>query len=542
MRAPIGGMVVAPQPLAVAAGARVLMGGGNAVDAAVTTAFVQMVVDPQMCGVAGFGTAHVWQAETGASTVVDFQGRAGSKATPEMWRDLIEEEYWNGYGYRLQGFVNDVGYGSITTPGTVAGLAETLRQFGTIGWDQAIRPAVPLARDGFLVSRELYRLWTTPPIPGRPDNALRTAANEAARRLYRKDDGSFYYPGQRFRNPDFAITLERLASAGPEDFYTGELGQRMAADLEQHGSFVTADDLKGYTARVLKPHRSTYRGYTVDSPAEPNGGLTVLQMLNILENYDLKGMGLNTTEYVYTVARAMQAATFDRVTQVGDPEFVPVPAYRLLGKEHAQIWRRRIDSGSPIHIPRYAPEAPHTTNVTVRDRQGNLAIITHSLGSAAGVVCDGLGFMYNNLMNCFDPQPGRVNSIVPGKARVTGMCPTIVFDADGRPVLALGAPGGTRIMTGVLQTILNVLDHGLTAVEAVSAPRFDSQSEHLDAEARIPEWVLAPLAERGFKLSPNPSALSMFALVQAIVLDHAKGEMQGGSDPRGGGCVLTDQR
>jgi gamma-glutamyltranspeptidase/glutathione hydrolase len=214
-----------------------------------------------------------------------------------------------------------------------------------------------------------------------------------------------------------------------------------------------------------------------------------------------------------------------------------VPIERLLSKAHAAEWRRRIATGEPIRIPIYEKEAAGTTHISVVDAQGNVAAITHSLGWTSGLVCPGLGFMYNNALSRYDPLPGSPNSIAPGRARRTGMCPTVVA-RDGEPVLVVGAPGGTRIFTAVLQTIVNVLDHGLTPTEAVSAPRFDCQTAYLDAESRIPTWIKRSLGQRGFRIFPNPSALSSLAYVQAITRDPISGALAGGSDPRGGGCVL----
>lgn len=531
------GMVVAPQAPAVEEGARALQRGGNATDAAVTAAFVQMVVDPQMCGIGGFGCLHAYSAERDAAEIIDFNGRAGAKCTPEMWQDLVIEEYWNRYGYRLEGYVNDVGYGAITTPGTVAGLAEALDRHGTISWADAIAPAIRYARDGFLVPPELWRRWAHPGLPNRPTPQQRLGFNEAARRLYFTPDGNVHPPGARFRNPDYAATLEGLAAGGPEEFYLGETARRMAEDLERGGAFVTAADLAEYRPRSYEPLATDYRGYTVTSNP-PAGGVTVLEILNILEHEDLSALGLNSLPYIDVVARAMQAAFADRVAEVGDPEWADVPTADLIGKPRARAWHERIARGEPIEVPRFVREGPHTTHVSVVDGRGNCVALTHSLGSANGVVTPGLGFMYNNLMNCFDPIPGNVNSIAPGKSRVTGMAPTIVYRA-GRPALVLGAPGGTRIITGVLQVILNVLDHGLTATEAVSAPRFDAQGPILDCEARIPGWTKEALGERGFTIHPNPAPYGNFALVQAIALDHERGRLDGGADPRSGGAVMT---
>lgn len=531
----MGGMVVAPQTPAVEAGVQVLMQGGNAFDAVVTAAFVQMVVDPQMCGIGGFGVANLRTAD-GEERILDFNSTTGSRATPEMWRGIVIEQDWTGYGYHLQGRVNDVGYQSIQTPGTVAGLAAVLARYGTISWSDTLQPAIRCADEGFLVTPELWRLWNMPRVALNTSFRERLEATEASRQLYFKADGAGYMPGERFRNPDYAQTLRRLADAGPTDFYQGRLAEEVAADLERNGAFITANDLADYRVQVKDPITVDYRGYRVVTNPPAGGGLCMAQILQIIEHEDVAALGLNTVEYIDLVGHAMKAAYHDWYSFVGDPAHVDVPVDELLARGHANEWYARIKRRQHFSVPVYS-EQPTTTNITVVDGAGNVAVITHSLGASSGVVTPGLGFTWNNNMNAANPVPGQPNSIAAGKARITGMCPTIV-ERDGELVLALGAPGGTRIITGVLQTLLNVLDHGMSAVEAVSAPRFDCQSEKLDCEARIPSWVKAELSDRGFEIVPNPAPYGMFALVQAITRDPTTGRLSGGADPRGGGAVL----
>lgn len=530
------GTVVAPQVPAVEAGVMVLRNGGNAVDAAVTAAFVQMVVDPQMCGIGGFGVGTVRTA-SGEEAVVDFNGTTGSRATPGMWEDMVLEQDWTGYGYHLQGRVNDVGYGAIMTPGTVAGMAELLRRWGTISWADALAPAIRISEEGFAISPELWRIWNTPGAGNFIPFKERLAATEPSRRLFIKDDGSLPLPGSRFSNPDHTRTLQRLAAGGPQEFYTGDLSKEIAADLAANGSFITAEDLAAYQVRVSDPLEIMYRGQRVLTNPPAGGGICMAQTLKIIEHEDIAALGLNSTAYIDLVAHAMKAAYHDWYKYVGDPGHVDVPVEWLLSDERADEWYARIKANEHFSVPRY-PEAPDTTNITVVDAAGNTIALTHSLGASGGVVSAGLGFTWNNIMNTANPVPGLPNSIAARKARITGMCPTIVL-RDDEVVLALGAPGGTRIITGVLQALLNVLDHGLSPVEAVSAPRFDCQSDMLDCEARIPSWTKAELAERGFQIFPNPAPYGNFALVQAVVRDPATGALRGGSDPRGGGAVLS---
>lgn len=531
------GMVVAPQVPAAEAGGRVLASGGNAIDAAVTAAFVQMIVDPQNCGIAGFGVSNI-RTRDGETTVIDFNGTAGSRATPEMWQDRIIEQDWSGDVYHLEGKVNDVGYQSIMTPGTVAGLAETLSRFGTIGWDRALQPAIQVAEDGFVVPPSLWQLWNTPASGLSVSMLDRIQTTQPSREIYVKPDGTTPRPGERLRNPDYARSLRRLADSGPDDFYTGQLAEQMLADLERNGSFITADDLAKYRPRVEAPLSIDYRGHEVLTNNPAGGGICLAQILKILEHEDIAAMGLNSRDYISFVATAMKAGYHDWYAYTGDPAFVDVPVEQLISNEQAGQWIKRIRNGESFSVPRY-PEPADTTHVTVVDGDGNVASITHSLGSSSGVVTPGLGFTYNNVMNRANPVPGKPNSIAPGKSRLTGMCPTIV-QRGGQPVLALGAPGGSRIITGVLQGLLNVIDHGLRPQEAVTVARFDCQSDILDTEARIPTWVREDLQRDGFQINWNPASYGNFARVQAISIDAANGSLLGGSDPRGAAGAVVE--
>lgn len=533
------GMVVAPQPCAVEVGAQVLSDGGNAFDAAIATAFAQMVVDPQMCGIGGFGCMTVFDAKSDQCIVIDFNARAGRNATPNQWEASIVDEIWTGYGWALDGQMNDIGYGAIGTPGTLAGLGELHRRFASLPWAALLQPAIDLANNGFLVSPELSQMFNSPDTGVLIGIRTRLFFNEESRRLYLNEAGEPYAPGQTFRNPEYAATLERIAAFGAQDFYTGELGRKIAEDLERNGSTITLEDLQTYEPITLEPVEGSYLGHTIRTNHAPGGGPSIIEMLNILEDDDLPAMGHNSEDYVYTVARAQIAAMIDRAELVGDPRFVDVPTDRLISKAHAAEWRARLATGESIAAPRYHPDGKTTTHVSVTDRNRNSVALTHTLGSSSGVVTPGLGFMYNNAMNCFDPRPGLVNSIEPGKGRITGIGPTITFVNDA-PAIILGAPGGTRIMTGIFHVLVNAIAFGMSAVEAVSAPRFDCQSDILDGEARIPTWVMQGAADRaGLKHWVNPAPWGNFAMVQAILVDHATGRVTGGADPRGGGAAMS---
>ena len=519
-------MITAPQPLAVDAGARVLADGGNAVDAAVTAAFVQMVVTPRSCGIGGFGMINLHLEETGQEMMLDFHGKAGSRVTPGMWQDLLIEEKQTGYGYTLENLVNERGYTAVTTPGTVAGLHKVQTEFGTMPWKDVIAPAIEVATGGFEIAAATAKEWQKPPIGSSksPWATVRTSPFEGG--------------GEFIANTEMARTFSVVAEGGAEVFYRGELAKQIAEDMERGGGFITLDDLSGYEVTVAEPVCANYRRFNIASNQPPGGGLTILQMLKILEGYDLAGMGHLSAEYIYKVSMAMRAAWVDRANLIGDPLFVDVPATDLLSDGRAAEWRARIDAGEIFQVPRWQPqESPDTTHVSVVDSSGNVMGLTHSLGSGADVVTEGLGFMYNNCMNCFNPIPDQVNSIVPGKSRTTGMAPTLV-KIDDKPYFSVGAPGGTRIVTGIFHAILNVLDHEMTVTEAIAAPRFDSQGEVVVAHARISPSICDQVRQRGLEINRSLAAYGGIGSVHGIRISPTTNALDGGADPGDNGMAL----
>jgi gamma-glutamyltranspeptidase/glutathione hydrolase len=533
------GMVVAPQPLAVEEGILVLGKGGNAIDAAVTAAFVQGVIDPLSCGIGGFGVMLVHKAQ-GEDLFLDFNATAGSIATPDMWINAIEGPATGDAGYLLKGNVNEIGYQSVGVPGTVIGLHRAWEMYGTLGWEEVLRPAIHHARKGYTIPVELAHKWRKTGVGGRSGSLARFTCTPATADIYTKDGGQLLEAGDVLRNSDLARTLEMIAQKGPQEFYQGELAERIAQDMATHGGLITKKDLESYDVVATKPLVGSYRGYTVATSPAPCGGITVLEILNILEGYDLAEIGFNTTDYVHIVSQAMKASFADRNRFVGDPLFAAVPEEWLMSKARARQWRDRIDRREQFRVDQgLSKETPDTTHISVVDHDGNCVSLTHTLGICSGVVTAGLGFLYNECMRLFDPMPGGPNGIAPGKRRVTGMAPTILYK-DDKPVMVLGAPGGNRIMGAVLQTILNVVDHGMTALDAVSAPRIDCQGETIDVEGRIPRWVCQGLRKMGHEVDRDLASYGSFpARVHAILIDQHHGTLHGGADPRDYGMALS---
>lgn len=530
-------MIVAPQPEAAEAGAEILQAGGNAVDAAVACALVQGVVDPLMCGIAGFGSLGICLPSRGHQGYIDFHAPAPLAARPDMWASLVEAETRDGFGFILKGRVNEIGYQSICVPASLKAYAETHAELGALPWADVVRPAIEWAEKGWTVRPHVHFWWSSEGEMGRLANHERLRFTTAARRLYCRPDGSPRVVGDRVTNPEYAGTLRLIAKHGADVVYTGEIAERIVADVRANGGLLTRTDLETYAPVRRPPLSGTYRDVRITTNHPPGGGIMLVEMLNVLEHFDLRALGHNSVEYVRVVAEAMKRATTDKDRHVGDPAFVDVPVARLTSKEHARAMADEIRRGVKADVPRFeSASAPRdTTHVSVVDRDGGCVTMTHSLGMPSGVVTEGLGFMYNGCMAVFDPRPGRAGSIVPGKARFSSMCPSIVFRGDA-PYLVIGAPGGTQIAMGVLQAILNVLEFGMTMTEAVSAPRFSVTSNAIDVANRIPYRVTRALEAQGYEVIRSPYTFR-FAAVHGIRIDGE--QLDGGADPSHDGIALT---
>jgi len=532
------GMIVAPQPLAVETGALMLKAGGNAFDAALACAAVQFLVDPHSCGVGGYlvMTYHLAD-QAGPQPILDAPAIAGSLVTPAMWESSVIKPNPDGWGYFLKGKVNDDGYLSICTPGMVRGMQAIHKKFCSRPWAELLAPAIRLAHEGWTVGEHLAQRWKDPPAyPESSSGYQKLLVSDDGKRLYLKRDGHPLEMTDKLRNPDYGRTLERLASAGADDFYTGELAAKMVADFQAHHSWVTADDLRDYRVREEPPVVTDYRGFTIVTNQPPHGGPTLAAILNILEGYDIAALGHNSPAYIHRVSMAMKAAFADRNRTLGDPRFVKVPLDWMISKERAAAWQDVIDAGKPIDAGRGQRTSNDTTQVSVVDRWGNCVSLTHSLGSSSGAITPGLGFMYNNSMVNFDPFAGNPNSIAPRKGRTTGMASTIVLK-DGCPVLVLGAPGATRIITSVLQVILNVLDFRMSVTDAVHAARFDCQGDQIKCQARIPEYVCAEVRQQ-HPITRMPRSHGGLALVHAIAIDEHTRCLTGAADTGADGMAL----
>lgn len=514
--------------------------GGNAVDAAVAAAFAQCVLDPLNCSIGGFGVAQVRPAGAPTAAVISFHGRAPLRARPDMFEPLGD----NGRAplaagtFRVTGDKNQIGYLAPTVPGTLRGLATLLERHDRLPLGAVLAPAIAIARNGWVVSADHWAAWTRRPPAARLDNRTRLCATPAAAAIFTRD-GALYEIGQRIVNPDYARTLTELAATGADSFYEGAIADAIAADFAANGGIIGRDDLTGYALGDEPLLTGTFHDYHVTSAPPPAGGLVLLELLNLLEGFDLTALGHNTPAYVHVVTECMRTAFADMEQYLGDPEFAPVPVERLLSKEYADEQRSSVVPRRAGAVPVHDSSGGDTTQVRAVDAAGTCVSITHSLGAASGVVTPGLGFIYNGQMHRFDPVPGRANSIAPGKRRVTGMAPTIVWKGE-RPVAVLGAAGGNSIINGVLQTILNRVVFGMDALAAVSAPRFHCEGGLISLEGRFPQATAQSLSQWGHEVALLPYSYErmLSAAVQAVFLYGS--DAQGGADPRTGGGVMRE--
>jgi gamma-glutamyltranspeptidase / glutathione hydrolase len=534
--------VACVESLAAEAGAEVLRAGGNATDAAIATAFAQGVVDPIYCGVAGGFHGIFHDADRQRTRTVTAGGRAPLAARPDMWRVT---DRW-GAMWSVEGNRNRLGYEASMVPGFVRGAEAAFREFGSgrVSWAALLEPSIRLARDGFDVYPYLYRIW----MPRTEhmasfleslDGPTVLGQTEACRSIYLHEDGGVFEVGERLVQTDYARTLERLAECGPEDFYCGEIAQAIVDDFASNGGLITAEDLANFEADVGDPLTGTFRDLTVLTEPAPTVGPITIEILNILETCDLGSMGWNSPEYLDVLVRAMHAGFVDRMTVLGDPDFVDVPQRKLVSKEYAAGVRRSLFDHPPSDqgpgVAALGAGHDETTHVSVIDGAGNAAAITHSLGMSSGVVTPGLGFQHNCHMVMFDPTPGTRNSIAPWKRPITGGGP-VLFLRDGNPFLVIGSPAGARKVTALVQALLNILVFGQSVSAAVAADRVHTEDEPntVIVEPHFPKEPLMGLARLGHHIR-----FDWYTARLAAVGRSMSGELEGGSDPRGDGGLIV---
>jgi gamma-glutamyltranspeptidase/glutathione hydrolase len=525
----VNNMIVCPEPPAAKAGQDIFAMGGNAMDAAIAAAFAQGVTNPLLCGLGGTGHAYFYHSKTRQRVVLDFEATVGSVPVPKGWaNDFVGRSETVGR-YILRSEANQIGYQSVMVPSFVRGCWVAFQRYGSsrILWSDLLKPALRLARDGFEVYHYIAAFWRHfESSPGYPGLLTKLQVTPDAGRSFLKPDGSVFDEGDRFVQPELAQTIERLADAGGEDFYTGKIGRAIAEDFARHDGLITGEDLRDYRVLEKQPLIGKYRGAEITSGAE------FIEMFQILDSFDLRGLGHNTPEYIDIFARAMRATFADYARLKGmDMNEKRQLEQRMISPEHADHWAQRIVGGERLVVRGGAPD-PGTTHVTCVDAERNVTGINHSIGSLAGsgVISPGLGFFYNNFLGHFNPLSGHPDSIEAGK-RLGDLLATVVFK-NGEPFVAVGAPGGSRIITSIVQSIVNVIDHNMDMRTAVSVPRFHSEEEQLlFLEPQFPESTVHRLRTMGNEVQRS----TYMARVQAILIRSDTGDLEAGADPRGGG-------
>jgi gamma-glutamyltranspeptidase/glutathione hydrolase len=493
-------VVASVHELASRAGVEMMQARGNAIDAAVATGFALAVVHPQAGNIGGGGFMLIRMAD-GKVHFIDYREKAPAAATENMYLDAKGEVIPNA---------SLVGYKAAGVPGSVAGLAYAEKKYGKLSLAQVMAPAIKLARDGFALAWE--------DVDDLHDKHL--AEFPESRRIFQRD-GNYYHQGEILKQPELARTLEQI-SANPDDFYKGAMAREIAASVQKGGGLITADDLAHYEVKEREPVRGTYRGYEIISAPPPSsGGVMLIEILNILEGYNLAALGNRTAKSIHLTAEAFRRASFDKSEFMGDPDFSRIPVAQLIDKRYAEAWRDSIDPNhaSPSNslkrpeifskLEQYAkvtaPESPDTTHFSVVDAEGNAVAVTTTLndefGSRATVL--GMGFLLNDEMDDFASKQGvpnlygliqgPANVIAPGKRPLSSMVPTIVVK-DGKPFLVLGSPGGARIPTTVANILMGVIDYGMDIQEAVNAPRFHHQWE--PDQISVEQWFSPDTVEK----------------------------------------------
>ena len=528
------GMVATASPYASWAGLEILKAGGNAVDAAVAAAFAIGVAEPNASGLGGEGFMVIYIAETDQAISIDYRSTA-----PKASVEALEGKRYPSSGW-----------GAVAVPGTVAGLAKALEKYGTMTLAEVLAPAIKLAEEGVPVSETLAGVIN--------DNYEKILADPAMAEIY-LDDMLPPEPGYMLKNPDLAKAMRLIAEQGPDAFYKGEIGQKIGDAIQAGGGCMTMEELAEYKALVRWPARGSYRGYEIISAGPPVGGATVIQALNIMENFDLPSMDYLSAQSVHITAEALKRAYADNREYIGDPNFDFVPLYELLSKDYARERAFEIPLDSMTPMKEIVPgdfsaskliaatgteggyESPSTTHISVVDKDHNMVALTQTISSffGAAVMAPGTGIVLNNEMANFSSPGAPVNTLEAGKRMRTLISPTLVLK-DGQPFLTIGTPGAARIISTVTILLSNIIDYGMGLQEAIEAPRFyvRDNTETLEYEARFAPEVIDTLQAMGYTVLEHPDFDLYFGGAQGVMIDLETGTLIGGADPRRDGAAI----
>jgi gamma-glutamyltranspeptidase/glutathione hydrolase len=507
------GMVASAHALASQAGVEILKAGGNAVDAAVAAAFAIGVVEPNSNGIGGEGMMVIYLVKGRKAIAIDYRSAAPAAAAyPER--------------------VPSSGHAAVAVPGTVAGLSLALEKYGTMPLARVLEPAIKLASDGFAISSTLATIIV--------DNFEALSQEESLSKIF-CPDGLPLEAGDTLRNPDLAESLRKIAAGGADVFYRGELAEKIDSEMKTRGGFITKDDLAGYRAIEREPVRGSYRGYGLISAPPPVGGLAVVEIMQILENFKLARYRPLAPQRIHLMAEAMKRGMADWRAFVADPAFVDVPAAGLLARKYAKARAAEIDperisektaAGDPAR-----GLSPSTTSLSVVDAAGNMVALTQTISDFFGakVMVEGTGIILNNEMKNFSS--GGINALAPGKRMRTTISPTILI-RKGKGFATIGTPGAARILTTMPLLISNLVDYKMGIQETIEMPRFFPSGKDLMVEPRLPEDTVAALARMGYTIKPQGEYDLFFGGAQGIIIDPKTRLRVGGADPRRDGAVV----
>lgn len=532
------GLVAAQEQVAAEVGRDILAQGGNAVDAGVAVAFALAVTLPRAGNLGGGGFMLVHDAETGETHAIDYREMAPAGASRDMFLDA--EGNADSELSRYSGAASGV-------PGTVAGMKLVLDEFGSMEWADVIAPAIKLAEEGITVTPDLADSLEA--------MQERLTKYPTAAKIFYKEDGALFRPGDTLVQADLAQTLKTVAEEGPDGFYKGRIAEAIAKSVTDAGGQITVEDMANYKAVKREPVKGTYRGYEIVSmPPPSSGGVHLIQILNALEGYPIGALGANSSETIHLMAEAMKLAYADRSEYLGDPDFVDVPVDVLTSKEYAEDMREKISAAFATPSQQIKPadlapyESDQTTHYSIIDKEGNAISNTYTINFSygSGLVADGTGVLMNNEMDDFSAKPGvpnaygliggDANAVEPGKRPLSSMTPTIV-NKDGKVWLVTGSPGGARIITTVLQVIMNMIDHDMNVAEASTAARIHHQ--WLPDELRIEEGISLD-TQRALQAKGHTISLDeVMGSTQSVMQDPESGYLLGASDPRRAGAATV---
>jgi len=519
-------MVASAHPIASSVGIEILKQGGNAVDAAIAMAFALSIAEPNASGIGGGGFMVIKMANQYEAVMIDYREMAPAKATPEFYyksnssfTDLTQQDKAT----------------SIGIPGLALCAELAMEKYGSMTLEQLLAPAIKLCREGIVVSEKLNGMIN--------DNYEKILKYPATSAIYLFESLPLE-PGTILKNEDLANTFEKIANHGAKIFYEGEIAEAIVNEIKNQGGIFELSDLKSYQAKQRNPVIGNYRGYQIISSAPPSGGGThLIELLNIMEGFDIKAMGHNSAQFIHILTEAMKMVYADKSANAADPDFYDVPVDSFISKEYAKKQQSLINreqamfNYSPPQLT--IPESNNTSHLSVVDEKGNIAALTQSINSffGSGIVVSGTGILLNNHLSDFDNESNRPNSIGPHKRPTSSIAPTILLK-DGKPFMTVGTPGGTRIISALAQIIMNVIDFHKSMDDAIEAPRVHCLNKVLHVEDRIPEEVIEKLKVMGHAIKIHPAFDNYFGGAQGILIDPKTGTLYGGADSRRDGIAI----